>query len=59
MDVFIMMRKIAVSSVILVIKRKYNAYCNLSHHDKHVHNLVIRPFETLIVDSKNDQYIIF
>lgn len=35
--------------------QNYTAYCNLSYFDKHIHNLVIHPFETLIVDSKNDK----
>ncbi len=37
----------------------YIAYCNLSQQFKHINDLVIQPFETLIVDSKSGERILF
>lgn len=40
------------SIVFALNNQTYTAYCNLSHRNKHVRHLIIRPFETLILDSK-------
>ena len=37
----------------------YIAYCNLTQQFKHINSLVIQPFETLIVDSKSAERIVF
>ena len=37
----------------------YVAYCNLSQQVKHINRLIIPPFETLIVDSKSDELMVF
>jgi alpha-galactosidase len=42
-----------------VDSRLYVAYSNLSKQFKHINHLVIAPFETLIVDSKSGERIVF
>ena len=42
-----------------VDSHQYMAYCNLSKKFKRINHLVIQPFETLIVDSKNGKRISF
>ncbi len=42
-----------------VANRSYIAHCNLTKQLKHIHNQVLKPFETRIWDSTKSEYILF